>query len=500
MSNQEIDIGHLATVAGPAVRAVEGNPATRVTGAAYDSRSVGAGDLFFCIPGERFDGHLFAGAAVEQGAAALCVERSLELATPQIIVDSVRSVLAPLASEIYGHPSDELTLLGVTGTNGKTTTAFLLESILQAAGRTTGLIGTIETRVAGERWPGVRTTPESVDLQRLFRQMRDRGVTAAAMEVTSHALVLGRVDHVTFDSAVFTNLTQDHLDFHKDMESYFEAKASLFTEERSRAAVINVDDRYGRALIGRTTLPTLTFGTTDRADVYATEVDLGPTGSTFIAATAEGEFKVHTHLAGPFNVLNCLGAIGSALQIGIDPSRIAEGIEALRAVPGRFETIDRGQPFTVVVDYAHTPDSLDNVLAAARRMAAARGGRVISVFGCGGDRDRGKRPLMGTAATRGSDVVIVTSDNPRSEDPEAIIGEILEGVIAVRAEGPDATYVDRREAILHAVRTAGEGDVVVVAGKGHETGQEFADETVPFDDRIVVSECLEEVGPGGEGR
>lgn len=496
MDNPGIDLAALAEKAGDHLRGLSQEGQVTVTGASYDSRDVRPGDLFFCIPGERFDGHRFASTAVESGAVSLCVERPTEAGVPELVVDSVRAVMAGLSAEIYGRPSEELLLLGVTGTNGKTTTAFLLESILQANGRSTGLIGTIETRVAGQRRPGVRTTPESVDLQRLFRQMRDEGVTAAAMEVTSHALVLGRVDEVRYDSAVFTNLTQDHLDFHKDMASYFEAKASLFTQERAQAAVINRDDRYGQVLLERTELPTLTFGSSEPADVFATDVDLGSAGSTFTAVTPEGKFPVATHLAGPFNILNCLAAIASALQTGSRPEEIAHGIESLKAVPGRFETIDAGQPFTVVVDYAHTPDSLDNVLAAAKPLAASRGGRVVTVFGCGGDRDRGKRPLMGTAATRGSDVVIVTSDNPRSEDPEAIIGEILEGVIAVRAEGPDATFVDRRAAIAHAVEVAGEGDVVVVAGKGHETGQEFADETIPFDDRVVVTEALEERGWG----
>lgn len=487
-------LGELARTAGERLLSLDGDAATELSGAAYDSRRVDPGDLFFCIPGATYDGHDFAEAAVAAGAAALCVERPLGTSLPEMVVRSVREVMPAAAAHIYGHPARELVLVGATGTNGKTTTAYLVESILRAAGRLTGLIGTIETKIADERLPGVRTTPESVDVHRLFRRMRDKDVSAVAMEVTSHALVLGRVDGIVFDCALFTNLTQDHLDFHPDMEAYFAAKASLFLPERSGKAVVNIDDPYGRRLYETVSIPTLTFGSSPEADVSARDVILEPTGSTFRVVAPHEEFRVSTSLVGPFNVLNCLGAIAVGLQLGIGTEHIVRGVAELLAVPGRFESIDAGQPFSVVVDYAHTPDSLDNVLLAAKRLASAQSGRVIVVFGCGGDRDRGKRPLMGTAATRHSDVVIVTSDNPRREDPEAIIGQILEGVVSERPDGADAVLVDRRAAIEFAVRTADRGDVVVIAGKGHETGQEFADRTVPFDDRVVAHEALAEIG------
>ncbi|MFP5297446.1 MAG: UDP-N-acetylmuramoyl-L-alanyl-D-glutamate--2,6-diaminopimelate ligase [Actinomycetota bacterium] len=345
--------------------------------------------------------------------------------------------------------------------------------------------------------PGVRTTPESVDLQLLFAEMRDRGIDSVAMEVTSHALVLNRVDGVRFAAAGFTNLTQDHLDFHATLEDYFLAKRSLFEPERSRCGSINVDDPYGERIREWATIPMRTFGSSEAADLRAVDIEMGAAGSVFTLEAPEGSCKIETSLVGPFNVSNCLAAASLALQVGIELSAVEAGIRNLEAVPGRFEAIDLGQPFSVVVDYAHTPDSLDNVLVAARRLASARGGRVIAVFGAGGDRDRGKRPLMGMAAARNADVVVVTSDNPRSEDPEAIIGEILEGVGTVRAEGPDAVHVDRRAAIEYAVAAAKDGDVVVIAGKGHETGQQFADRTIPFDDRIVAREVLSERGWAG---
>ena len=473
---------------------VTGEPAVEVTGLSYDSRRARPGDLFFCVPGGTADGHLFAEQALEAGATALVVERELDVAAPQLRVTSVRSAMPLLAAAALGNPADELLMLGVTGTNGKTTTAFLLESILSADSRRTGLIGTIETRVAGEIRPGVRTTPESLDLQMLLAEMRDAGVSAAAMEVTSHALVLNRVDGIRFSAAAFTNLTQDHLDFHKDMEDYYLAKRELFTPQRLERGAVNVDDVYGQRLAEEAQVPMLTFGTSEGADVRATEVDLRADGSTFRVSTPKGEVVIETSLVGPFNVSNCLAAVACAQQAGIGLDAIESGIRSLAAVPGRFESVRQGQPFAVVVDYAHTPDSLDNVLTAAKKLAAARGGRVICAFGCGGDRDKGKRPLMGMVVARLADVVIVTSDNPRSEDPESILGQILEGVTVERPEGADAVLVDRREAIERAIGTAEDDDVVVIAGKGHETGQQFADRTIPFDDRSVVREVLADMG------
>jgi UDP-N-acetylmuramoyl-L-alanyl-D-glutamate--2,6-diaminopimelate ligase len=493
-TDKKVLLGDLAGAAGTLLVEVNGSPTVEVESLSYDSRKVGAGDLFFCIPGTVMDGHEFAGNAVEQGAAALCVERSLALEVPQAIVTDVRRAMPHMAARFFDEPAAELTILGVTGTNGKTTTAFLLESILRAAGRTTGLIGTIETRIGDEVQPGIRTTPESLDLQRLFARMRDRGVDSIAMEVTSHGLVLHRVDAVRFAAVGFTNLSQDHLDFHPTMEDYFAAKTSLFLPERAERGAVNVDDPYGAKLFETASIPCIGFGLSEDADVRAEKIKLEPSGTTLSIATPEGRFEVATRLVGHFNVSNCLGATAVALQAGIGLDAIADGLGSLAAVPGRFESIDAGQPFSVVVDYAHTPDSLDNVLRAARPLADAHGGRVLCAFGCGGDRDRGKRPLMGAVVATLADVMVVTSDNPRSEVPDAIIGEILEGVATKRVDGPDATLVDRREAIGWILGQARPGDVVVIAGKGHETGQQFSDHTIPFDDRVVAREALGAIG------
>ena len=471
-----------------------GDLTTRISGVHYDSRKVRPGDLFFCVPGSKHDGHDHAVEAVEAGAAALCAEHPTGAGVPEVFVTDVRRAMPLLSSAAYGDPAGGLALVGVTGTNGKTTTAYLIASILRVAGHKCGLIGTIETRIGDERRPGVRTTPESLDLQHLLAEMRDAGVSAVAMEVTSHALVLNRVDGITFSSATFTNLTQDHLDFHDDMEDYFAAKASLFDGERSKRGAINIDDPYGVRILESAVTPSVGFGTSEGAEIRALDAELGPTGSAFTLTSPVGERRIKTSLAGPFNVLNCLAAAAACLQAGIALDAIEEGIRELTSVPGRFESVDAGQPFAVIVDYAHTPDSLHNVLSAARRVAAVRDGRVMVAFGCGGDRDRGKRPLMGMVAAKLADYVIVTSDNPRSEVPEAIVGEIIEGVVTVRAEGPDASLVDRQAAISLALQEAKPEDVVVIAGKGHETGQEFADRTIPFDDRAVARELLREMG------
>ncbi|HEY7874227.1 MAG TPA: UDP-N-acetylmuramoyl-L-alanyl-D-glutamate--2,6-diaminopimelate ligase [Actinomycetota bacterium] len=489
-----VSIDRLAAAADELLVRIDGDPSTTVTGVAYDSRAVGPGDLFFCVPGAVSDGHDWAPTAVAAGAAALCVERPTGAGGPEIVVTDARRAMALVGAEAYGRPADRLTLLGVTGTNGKTTTAFMLERILAADGRTTGLIGTIETRIAGERRAGVRTTPESLDLQRLFADMVDSGVDSVAMEVTSHALALHRVEGLRFASAAFTNLSQDHLDFHADMEDYFEAKRSLFTPERSIKGATNVDDPYGRRLLENAGVPVIGFGAAAGADVRAEDVDLGPSSTTFTLVTPAGSRSVRIALAGHFNVSNALAAAAAGHQAGIELDAIAEGLETLGAVPGRFESVDAGQPFSVLVDYAHTPDSLDNVLRAARPLARAGGGRVICLFGCGGDRDRGKRPLMGAVAARLADYVIVTSDNPRSEDPEAIIGEILEGVLAERPDGPDVVTPDRAAAIGAGLEVAQSGDVFVIAGKGHEQGQQFADRTIDFDDRVVAREGLAGLG------
>jgi UDP-N-acetylmuramoyl-L-alanyl-D-glutamate--2,6-diaminopimelate ligase len=489
-------VAELAEAARAVVERIDGDASTPVGGLAFDSRRSVSGRIFFCIPGTISDGHQFARDAVEDGAAALCVESRVDVAVPQVVVSNARRALALMSAAWFGHPSDGALLLGVTGTNGKTTTTFLLEAILQSAGYSPGLIGTVETRWAGRRQPGVRTTPESLDLQELFAEMRSDGVDAVTMEVTSHALSLDRVAGVRFDVAAFTNLSQDHLDFHSSMEDYWQAKKTLFTAERSARGVVNLDDDHGRSLAEAAPIPIVGFGVAPDAQVRAEDVSLGPHGSEFRLVTGAGDRKVRTSLAGRFNVSNCLAAAAAALEAGIDLGVVADGIGDVSAVPGRFESVDEGQPFAVIVDYAHTPDSLDNVLRAARSLASASGGSVLCAFGCGGDRDRGKRPLMGAVAARLADYIVVTSDNPRSERPEAIIGEIVEGVVAHRKSGPDVVEPRRKAAIEHLLSHARPGDVAIIAGKGHETGQQFATETVPFDDRDVARSALEELGFG----
>ncbi|HEX3268054.1 MAG TPA: UDP-N-acetylmuramoyl-L-alanyl-D-glutamate--2,6-diaminopimelate ligase [Gaiellaceae bacterium] len=462
---------------------VVGRAPVEIAALAYDARSATAGSLFFCVPGTRVDGHEFAAEAVANGAVALVVQRQLGVDVPQIVVADSRRAMGAVADEFFERPTEELEVAGVTGTNGKTTTAFLLYSILAAAGRRPGLLGTIESRVGGERRGALRTTPEAIDLQRSFREMLDGGDRSCAMEATSHGSELGRLDHVHFSALVFTNLTQDHLDFHGTIERYFGAKRRLFTETHAPAAV-NLGDAHGRQLAeeleGRQRL--LTFGFAEGAELKPEGLDVGPRGARFTAAGIELE----TRLRGRFNVENVLGAVAAARLLGIPDEAIAHGVKELRGVPGRFEAVDEGQPFAVLVDYAHTPDSLENVLRTARDLAQ---NRLICVFGCGGDRDRGKRPLMGKIASELADLAIVTSDNPRSEEPEAIIGEIVAG-----AEADVEVEPDRREAIARAIEIAREGDVVVIAGKGHEQGQQFADSTVPFDDRDVAREALRRLG------
>jgi UDP-N-acetylmuramoyl-L-alanyl-D-glutamate--2,6-diaminopimelate ligase len=453
---------------------------------AYDTHTVVTGALFFCVPGERHDGHGFAREAVRRGAAALVVERPLELDVPQLVVRDSRAAMAQAAVAFFADPTRELDVAGVTGTTGKTTTAYLVHSILAAAGRRPGLLGTIESRIGGERKQAIRTTPEAIELQRAFRQMLDAGDRSAVLEATSHGSELGRLDGVRFAALAFTNLGQDHLDFHGTLERYFDAKRRLFVEGERPPAAVNVGDVHGRRLaeelraLGHGTL--LTFGLADDADLRADGLELDASGARFRA----GGLELETSLRGRFNVENVLAAVALARLLAVGDEAIATGVAELRGVPGRFEPVDEGQPFTLVVDYSHKPDALENVLRTARDLAR---NRVVCVFGCGGDRDRGKRPLMGRIASELADVAIVTSDNPRSEDPDAIIAEVLEGVAA-----PVDVEPDRAAAIERAVGLAEPGDVVVIAGKGHEQGQEFADRTLPFDDREVAREALRRLG------
>jgi UDP-N-acetylmuramoyl-L-alanyl-D-glutamate--2,6-diaminopimelate ligase len=452
-------------------------PAVEIGGLAYDNRAVEPGTLFFCVPGFTRDGHDFASDAVARGAAALVVARPVDAGVPEVQVADVRAAMATAAARFYGDPTAALPVVGVTGTNGKTTTAFLVRALLEAAGRRCGLLGTVTSVVAGDERPTVRTTPEAIDLQRTFREMLDGGDRACAMEISSHALELRRADGIHVAAAVFTNLTQDHLDFHPTMEDYFQAKRRLFTSSSTRARVVNVDDPYGRRLAEE--FPVVSFAIDRHADYRAVDVQTGFAGTDCRFETPDGAFDVHVPLPGRFNVANALGAWAAVRALGVELTALPDSAR----VPGRFEPVDEGQPFAVLVDYAHTPDSLENVLRAARELAT---GRVIAVFGAGGDRDRGKRPLMGEIGARLADVALVTSDNPRSEDPEAIIAEILAGA------GREVEHdVDRRRSIHRAVALAEPGDVVVIAGKGHEQGQEFeGGRKEPFDDIAVAREAL----------
>jgi UDP-N-acetylmuramoyl-L-alanyl-D-glutamate--2,6-diaminopimelate ligase len=440
---------------------VLGRPSVEVLDLAYDARAVTPGALFFAVPGESADGHDFAAEAVERGAVALVVERELDLPVRQLVVPDSRAAMAPAADVFFGEPTRELEVVGVTGTSGKTTTSHLLFAILAAAGRRPGLLGTVEARVGGERRGVVRTTPEAIDLQRVLREMLDAGDRSCAMEASSHASVLHRLDRVRFAVLIFTNLSQDHLDFHGDMDSYFEAKRRLFFVEPRPIAVVNVADDYGRRL--------------------AEEL---PAAITFTADDTSALDGIELRLQGRFNRENALAALYASRALGIDDDAIRRGLESVRGIPGRFESVVSGQPFHVIVDYAHKPGALENVLRAANDLAD--GNRVLLVVGAGGDRDRGKRPVMGRLASELSDVAIITSDNPRSEDPEAIAAEIVSG-----AEGHVEVELDRAAAIGRAIGLAGPGDVVVIAGKGAEQGQEFADRTIPFDDREAAKEAIE---------
>ncbi|MEO7980005.1 MAG: UDP-N-acetylmuramoyl-L-alanyl-D-glutamate--2,6-diaminopimelate ligase [Sporichthyaceae bacterium] len=481
-----------------------GSPDARVvTGVSLDSRSVLPGDLYAAPAGARAHGADFAGAASAAGAVG-CVtdaagaQRSLHAGLPTFVVASPRAVLGGLAAWVYGDPAEAMTMLGITGTNGKTTTAYLLEAGLRAAGRRTGVVGTIETRIGDEVLPSERTTPEAPDLQALLAVMRERGTDAVAMEVSSHALAMGRVDGTTYDVALFTNLSEDHLDFHADLEDYFQVKASLFTPERSRRAVVDVDDEHGRRLVGLATVPVTTVSTFGvDADWRVEKVDVGPLGSTFVLAGPDGaRLDCGTRLAGDFNVANAALAVVALGEAGVDLATAVAGVAACPGVPGRMERVAAGDDGPLaLVDFAHTPDALTQLLAAARALVPD-GGRLLVVLGCGGDRDTQKRPVMGGIAVRDADVVVLTSDNPRTEDPAAIVEDIRRGADAAQRDGATGRLeveVDRRAAIRLAAAAAGPGDVLVVAGKGHEQGQEIAGVRQPFDDRVELAAALREV-------
>jgi UDP-N-acetylmuramoyl-L-alanyl-D-glutamate--2,6-diaminopimelate ligase len=450
-----------------------GDPArVDVRAIAFNAAEVVPGALYCCLPGSRFDGHDFAPDAVAAGASALLCERLLPLDVVQIRVGAgrVRAAMAQVAAAFHGHPADSLRVVGVTGTNGKTTVTHLLMAIFEANGWPTAVMGTLD---------GGLTTPDAPSVQRSLASYRDAGRMAVAMEVSSHALIQHRVDAIRFVVAIFTNLSQDHLDYHRTMDAYFSAKSLLFTPERTDTGVVNTDDPWGRRLLESAAIDLRSFSLADAVDL-----EMGMVGSTF---RWEGR-AVTLNLSGRFNVANALAAAAAARQLGIDPGVVAEGLSGLRGVPGRFEMVEAGQCFKAVVDYAHTPSALEQVLTAARH-AAGTDGRVVVVFGCGGDRDRLKRPEMGRIAATLADLAVLTSDNPRSEDPLAIIAEVRGGV-----DRPDRLVVepDREAAIALAVSSARPGDVVVVAGKGHETGQRIGERTLDFDDRVVTRSAIED--------
>ncbi|MBC7341300.1 MAG: UDP-N-acetylmuramoyl-L-alanyl-D-glutamate--2,6-diaminopimelate ligase [Clostridia bacterium] len=463
-----------------------------VNGIAYDSRKVKPGDVFVCIQGYRTDGHRYAGEALQRGAVALVFEKDLEvpLGIAGVKVKDSRTTLGLLAANFYGHPSHRLRLIGVTGTNGKTTTTHLIERIMQKAGLRAGLIGTIANRIGDRHLAAIHTTPESADLQELLALMVENGAKYAVMEVSSHALQLNRVAGCYFSGAVFTNLTQDHLDFHSDMQEYAKAKSLLFSSLYPAIgvlpyAIINADDPWGHFMHDHCRVPVWKYGIkTQSADFWAGEVSLSSQGTTFLAHGPWGQVEVHLQLPGWFNVYNALAAMAVGYLEQLDLGVTVAALESLPGVPGRFERVDCGQDFTVIVDYAHSPDSLKKALQTARQITS---GQLICVFGCGGDRDRGKRPLMGEVAGKYADQVIVTSDNPRSENPIAIIDDILSG-LARSGDTKVKVLKDRREAIHEALRGARSGDLVLIAGKGHETYQIIGDQVLPFDDREVVRE------------
>ncbi|MDY0088287.1 MAG: UDP-N-acetylmuramoyl-L-alanyl-D-glutamate--2,6-diaminopimelate ligase [Coriobacteriia bacterium] len=464
-----------------------GDSAINVSGIAYRSDHVRPGDAFFCIPGLVHDGHDFAADAISRGAVAVVATRrpaGIE-GVPVVLVADTRKALARCAAVLYGDPSRDMAVVGITGTNGKTTTTYLLENIARASGRKTGLIGTVETRIGTDRLVSDRTTPESADLQALLAEMRDSGVQTVAMEVSSHAVDLSRVEGVHFAVAAFTNLSQDHLDYHHTIEEYYSVKRRLFTELDVAERVVNIDSSYGAA-IARDLESVLTVGRSDSADVRAVDEESSADGTRFALVTPIGAKRVELPLAAEYNVSNALVATGCALALGIDLTTIVEGLRSAPQVPGRLERIDCGQDFAVFVDYAHTPDSLAKAISAVRALTS---GRVIAVFGCGGDRDSEKRPLMGEAAGEGAHHLILTSDNPRSEDPGRIITQIEDGVLKTGVSYE--VIVDRKAAIRAALEQSAAGDAVLIAGKGHEDYQIFADRTIHFDDREAAREVLE---------
>lgn len=472
----------LAQVASEVEGSLVGDGSVPIRTVEHDSRRAAKGTLFVAIRGFEADGHKYVPDAIARGAAAVCVDHPMTTEIPQLVVADTRLALGPISSILHAHPTRQIPVIGVTGTNGKTTVTHLIEAIGAAAGRNAAVVGTIGARIAGRRIPLERTTPEASELQALFSEMREQSVDLAAMEVSSHSLALHRVDGTHFKVAAFTNLSQDHLDFHKDMDTYFAAKAQLFSAARAEQAVIFTDDPYGARLATTVDLPVTSVGFHDGVDIRAESITSTTSHSDFTIVTRDGAFPAHLGLGGTFNVANALVAVGCALGVGISMDAIVDGLASIQPVLGRFELVSGTHPVSVIVDYAHTPDGIRAVVAAARD---ATEGRVIAVIGAGGDRDQDKRPAMGLAASA-ADIVIVTSDNPRSEDPATIAASVASGVT-----GEAIIELDRELAILDAVRRAGDGDIVLVLGKGHEMTQTFKDRTVHFDDREVAQRALE---------
>ncbi|MBQ6347553.1 MAG: UDP-N-acetylmuramoyl-L-alanyl-D-glutamate--2,6-diaminopimelate ligase [Clostridia bacterium] len=473
----------------PGEVSTKGNTDIEISELCVDSRRATPGALFFCTPGLHMDAHDFAPQVVEKGASALVVERFLPLDVPQVKVEDVRVAVSYVASEYFGNPSEKLMMLGITGTKGKTTTSFLVKAIMEAAGVKTGLIGTVCSMIGDETIPNRLTTPDPIETQTLLRRMVDAGMECVIMEVSAHALDMHRLAGVKFKVAAFSNFSQDHLDYFADLDAYFAAKMRLLAPDVCENIVYNVDDERvstGVRALGR---QAMRIGIRESSDVYANDIEIGERGCSFLM-TWHKRFRttISLHLAGIFNVYNALMAAGICICAGAGPESIRQGLESVYNVPGRIELLDTGTPYRVILDYAHSPDSLENILKAVRQTTK---GRMIALFGCGGDRDRGKRPVMGEIAGELADYCILTSDNPRNEDPMDILNAIEAGI---KPTGCEYVVIEnRREAIRYALKFAGAGDVVVLAGKGHETYQEIRGEKHPFDEKVVVRELLEEM-------
>ena len=473
----------------PGVLEIRGESMTEIGALAIDSRETLQNALFFCITGNRYDAHKFAGQAEKNGSVAFVVSKWVNSKLPQVRVVNVRSAMAYIAAAFFGHPERGMRFIGMCGTKGKTTTSFLMKSILEKAGYHTGLIGTTGNMIGDEKISSNLTTPDPIDLHRCLRQMRDAGVHAVSMEVSAHAIHMHRLDGLTFEAACYTNLSQDHLDYFGTMENYFTTKKSFFMSGAVHNAAVNVDDESSEKILNDIQIPYLTYGIGGVADVFARDIEITEDGVSFaILLRGLESMTIHMQMTGMFNVYNALAAASLAMILGIDAAAIKEGLETVRAVPGRIEMLDTHTSYKVILDYSHSPDALENILTTVRVFAK---NRVIVLFGCGGDRDQGKRPLMGETGGRLADFSILTSDNPRTEDPNAILSSIERGIQKTR--GKYTIIENRRDAIRYALQMGREGDVIVLAGKGHETYQDIMGVKRPFDEKVVVLEILEEL-------